>query len=69
MELTTLAVALPWLLILACPVAMWWMMRGMNCGQQQAGASAGANTDEEVRLLKERIAELEADRAKTSTWS
>ena len=73
MDMTTLvAIALPWLFILACPVAMWWMMRGMNCHQQQAGADAaeaGTNTDEEVRLLKERIAQLEADRDRTGTWS
>lgn len=73
MDTTTLvAVALPWLFILACPVAMWWMMRGMNCHKQQAGADAAeavTNTDEEVRLLKERIAQLEADRDRTGTWS
>ena len=72
MEITTLiAVALPWLFILACPVAMWWMMRGMNCHQKQAGADgnqAGAKTDE-VRRLEERIAQLESDRERTGTWS
>ena len=72
MEITTLlAVTLPWLFILACPVAMWWMMRGMNCHQQKAGADgtqAGAKTDE-VRRLEERIAQLESDRERTGTWS
>lgn len=73
MDLTTLAaLVLPWLFILACPVAMWWMMRGMNCHQQQSGAEAGhagRNTNEEVRLLKERIAQLEADRDRSGTSS
>ena len=72
MEITTLiAVALPWLFILACPVAMWWMMRSMNCDQKKAGADgtqAGAKTDE-VRRLEERIAQLESDRERTGTWS
>jgi hypothetical protein len=52
---------LPWLLFLACPLSMWWMMRGMShnesCDKQEV---AGGNKDEEIRLLKERLAHLEA---------
>lgn len=64
MEITTLLVAtLPWLLILACPLVMWWMMRGMGCDQRPspdgAGKQTGAGTEDEIRLLKERIADLE----------
>ena len=66
MEITTLvAVALPWLWVLACPLLMLWMMRGMSCHQQQAttdGVPAGADPSKDIRLLQARIAELEADR-------
>ena len=69
---TVIAVALPWLFILACPLAMWWMMRGMNCDKQQSGAdspNAATNMSEEVRRLEDRIAQLEADRANVRRWS
>ena len=73
MEITSLiAVALPWLFILACPLAMWWMMRDMSCHQQQSGADGAktaANKSEEVRRLEDRIAQLEADRDNVRTWS
>ena len=69
MEITTLvAVALPWLWVLACPLLMLWMMRGMSCHKQQAttdGAAVGADASEDIRLLQARIAELEADRERT----
>lgn len=66
MEITTLVtIALPWLLILACPLLMVWMMRGMSCHQQQAATDvgpAGTDASEDIRLLQARIAELEAER-------
>lgn len=61
---------LPWLFVLACPLAMFWMMRGMSrgesCGkkatknQETAPAAAAPSTDTEIKLLKERLAHLEA---------
>lgn len=36
---------LPWLALLACPVVMFWMMRGMHggsCDKAQASGAAGA---------------------------
>ena len=67
---------LPWLLlILVCPVAMFWMMRGKSHGESSgtsggnaapnaqaplaAAATAGSREDE-IRELKERLARLEA---------
>lgn len=65
MEITTLLVAtLPWLFILACPLVMWWMMRSMGCENRPsangAHEPARAGAEEEIRLLKDRIADLEA---------
>lgn len=55
---------LPWLAILACPLVMFWMMRGMHgggCDKEQAPARAHA--DSEVAQLRQRLARLEAQRA------
>lgn len=71
---------LPWLFVLACPLAMFWMMRGMShgesCGKENAnsegiapGATAARSTDEEVKVLKERLARLEAQNQPTENWS
>ena len=60
-----LLAALPWLFILACPLVMWWMMRSMGCDKQPSaeGAGEGSRADaEEIRLLKQRIADLETAR-------
>lgn len=61
---------LPWLLLLACPLLMLLMMRGMHensCSKPgeneppSAGAvPAGSSSEQEIRLLKERLALLEA---------
>jgi hypothetical protein len=34
MNLDWVLAALPWLAFLACPVVMFWMMRGGGCGRQ-----------------------------------
>ena len=70
---------LPWLLILACPISMFWMMRGMShggaCGGQRKDTEGSPvvvpvrNPDEEIRLLKERLARLEATRQRPENWS
>ena len=59
-----LAAALPWLFILACPLVMWWMMRSMGCDKPSAegAVQAGRADGEEIRRLKERIADLETAR-------
>ena len=54
---------LPWLAILACPLVMFWMMRGMHggaCNNEQAPARADVNS--EVAQLRQRLARLEAQR-------
>lgn len=71
---------LPWLVFLVCPIAMLWMMRGMHggsCGKEQAPGSAFArgatvaddgqavDMDTEVAQLRQRLARLEAQRART----
>ena len=64
---------LPWLAILACPVVMFWMMRGMSGGQcptQAKGGSqpgvvhtdTGERVDDEIHQLRARLARLEAAR-------
>jgi hypothetical protein len=63
---------LPWLLFLACPLSMFWMMRGMShgesCGKKgmenkgTAPATAAQGGGEEIQMLKERLARLEAER-------
>lgn len=64
---------LPFLILLACPLAMWWMMRGMShgesCGKEanphgeapQAAAVPVEGAEHEIRLLKERLARLESE--------
>lgn len=62
---------LPWLALLACPVMMFWMMRGMSGGQChthakgafQPGvvhADTGERVDGQIRELRARLARLEA---------
>ena len=62
---------LPWLFLLACPLVMFWMMRGMGGGacHKEKGASdrdhhgaTGADSAEEIRALQERITQLESER-------
>lgn len=71
---------MPWLLLLACPLSMFWMMRGMShgesCGSQTNDTSGSApaavpvsNPDEEIRVLQERLARLEAQRQTTENRS
>ena len=71
---------LPWLLLLACPLSMFWMMRGMShgesCGSQTKETSGPApaavplsNPDEEMRVLRERLARLEVQRQTSENWS
>ena len=62
--LIIMAAALPWLFILACPLVMWWMMRSMGCDKASAAGVAHAEPAgaEEIRLLKQRIADLEGAR-------
>jgi hypothetical protein len=71
---------LPWLLLLACPLSMFWMMRGMShgesCGNKTNDAMGSApaavpvsNPDEEIRILRERLARLEAQPQATENWS
>lgn len=76
-----IAFALPWLFILACPLAMFWMMRGMHGGGScsnkaptdsegtQAGAVPVRSQDGEIQLLKERLARLEAEKLGAENWS
>lgn len=63
---------LPWLAIVACPVVMFWMMRGMHGGAcDKAQAPARAVADSEVAQLRQRLARLEAQRTtatRTDTW-
>jgi hypothetical protein len=72
MELTTLIfAALPWLFVLACPLTMWWMMRGMShggCDKQPAEARAPGHREGEIRQLKTRLAELEKEKQGTEPW-
>ena len=65
---------LPFLILLICPLHMWWMMRhsspGASCGKKRSAegerpetdAAPAERTDREIRLLKERIAQLEMER-------
>ncbi len=56
---------LEWILlglaVLACPLIMWWMMRG---GYGGAHGQGGADTEEEIRALQARLTELESRAAK-----
>ena len=71
---------LPWLALLACPVLMFWMMRGMHggsCGKEQATtgdgtpatAATGPRSEDvstEITHLRQRLAQREAQRAATN---
>lgn len=35
MNLDWILAALPWLAVLACPLVMFWMMRGDGCGRRR----------------------------------
>lgn len=71
---------LPLLLVLvACPLAMFMMMRGMSHGGS-GGKTADSGEpglkavpvrtpDEEIRDLRERLARLEAERQRSGSWS
>lgn len=71
---------LPWLLILACPLSMWWMMRGMShgesCGKTKHVGNEGPrlavlsarSTEQEIRELRERLARLEAEGRPVEGW-
>lgn len=71
---------LPWLLLLACPLSVFWMMRGIShgesCGKQTKDENAltpaavpVSNPDEEIRVLKKRLARLEAQSQPSESWS
>lgn len=71
---------LPWLLVLACPLSMFWMMRGMSQGESCGSDKEHKNglipatvpvssRDEEIRALKERLAHLEAQHQPAENWS
>ena len=79
MNIEWILVVLPWLALLACPVLMFWMMRGMHggtCGKEHApdGSAAArapdakspdgraANVNDELVQLRQRLAQLEAQR-------
>lgn len=77
-----IGMALPWVLVLACPLAMFWMMRGMHgsgSGGRQAGSGnrsmqpaavpVQSSREREVQVLKERLARLEAQRRSAGRWS
>lgn len=59
-----LAGLVPFLLLLACPIAMWFMMRGMSGDHRQDKpedvSEADAALQREVKALRARVAELEA---------
>ena len=61
---------LPWVAVLACPLLMLLCMRGMfgrGCHKEEeeadtAGTSSSGSAEAEIRVLKERLARLEAER-------
>lgn len=62
-----LAGLLPFLLLLACPIAMWFMMRGMSHDHGRGSSKDGSDADaaeaalrREVETLRTSVAELEA---------
>ena len=81
MDITWMYAILPWLAILACPLLMFWMMRGMGhgggCGSHRpttgmrtdAGAPAEDQATDEVAQLKARLARLEAQQRETKVAS
>ena len=68
--------AVPLLLLLACPISMFWMMRSMShgdCGRNTKDRHDGlavvpVHTDEEIRALRERLARLEAQHQQPENW-
>lgn len=76
-----IAIALPWVFVLACPLAMFWMMRGMHGGGScdkkagtesegmQAAAVPARSQEQEIQVLKERLARLEAEERGAGSWS
>ena len=75
-------IALPWAFVLVCPLAMFWMMRGMHgggsCdkstgapgeGAQAAAVSVRSERAQEIEDLKERLAVLEAEKRGARSWS
>ena len=53
---------LPLLILLACPLMMWWMMRGKSGAKRMSGEPSGVggdDSDAEVQRLRTRITELE----------
>ena len=78
MRIEWLLALLPWLALLACPLVMFWMMRGMrgSCGKQHASGGIGTqgastvdghaiDADAEMAQLRARLARLEAHRTDT----
>lgn len=65
MEITPAVLALlPLLILLACPLVMWWVMRGKSGPKRTSwdGSSArGDEPDAEVHRLRTRIAGLESE--------
>lgn len=66
MSLNWIVAMLPWLLVLACPLGMYWMMRGMRGGKGDGCGPADKRADgrddprdAEIRALKARLAESE----------
>ena len=66
-----LAIMLQWLAVLACPAMMLWCMWSMFGGGKHRGASADERSggsgnlrdlEDQIRALKTRVAELEAER-------
>lgn len=55
----------PFLLLLACPLIMWRMMRGMGSGEGcepqsgESGPAREAALEREMALLRARVADLE----------
>ena len=72
-----LGIVFQWLAVLACPLMMFWCMRGMlgrgqkhdQPGDEDATTRTPASGDpgDEIRALKARLARLEAERPAAST--
>lgn len=68
-----IATALLWVFLLACPLAMFWMMRGKHGGgsggkmieteseRTAAPAAPVRSQEQEIRELRERLVRLEAE--------
>ena len=75
-----IAIALPWVFVLACPLAMFWMMRGMHGGGSSGSQAATQNgrmhpaavpvrsRQQEIEVLKQRLASLEAEKRPSGVW-